>query len=87
LKADQPEPLVAREHRFEVAERIGPAGEIILALTDAEIRRATADVEKSGAQSVAVCFLFSFLNSEHERRMGTALRAVLPGVDVSLSCE
>jgi N-methylhydantoinase A len=87
LKADHPEPLVPREHRFEVAERIGPAGEVILDLADAEIRRATADIENSGAQSVAVCFLFSFLNSEHERRMGEALRAALPGVDVSLSCE
>ena len=87
LKADHPEPLVPREHRFEVAERIGPAGEVILALSDAEIRRAAADVKRSGAQSVAVCFLFSFLNSEHERRMGAAVRALLPGVDVSLSCE
>jgi N-methylhydantoinase A len=87
LKADHPEPLVPRERRFEVAERVGPAGEVIVDLADAEIRRATADVKNSKAQSVAVCFLFSFLNSEHERRMGEALRAALPGVDVSLSCE
>jgi N-methylhydantoinase A len=87
LKADHPEPLVPRERRFEVAERIGPAGEVIVDLADAEIRRATAEVKNSGAQSVAVCFLFSFLNSEHERRMGEALRAALPGVDLSLSCE
>jgi N-methylhydantoinase A len=87
LKADHPEPLVSRERRFEVAERIGPAGEVILDLADTEIRRAIADVRTSGAQSVAVCFLFSFLNSTHERRMGEALRAALPGVDVSLSCE
>jgi N-methylhydantoinase A len=87
LKADHPEPLVPRERRFEVAERIGPAGEVILDLAAAEIRRATVDVGNSGAQSVAVCFLFAFLNSEHERRMGEALRAALPGLDVSLSCE
>jgi N-methylhydantoinase A len=87
LKADHPEPLVPRERRFEVAERIGPAGEVIMALADAEIRRAIAEVKNSGAQSLAVCFLFSFLNSEHERRMGEALRTALPGLDVSLSCE
>jgi N-methylhydantoinase A len=87
LKADHPEPLVPRERRFEVAERIGPVGEVIVDLADAEIRLAIAEVKKSGVQSVAVCFLFSFLNSEHERRMGEALRAALPGVDVSLSCE
>src|SRR4030095_4355880 len=47
----------------------------------------TEEVKNRGSQSVAVCFLFSFLNSEHERCMGEALRAALPGVDVSLSCE
>jgi N-methylhydantoinase A len=87
LKADHPEPLVPRERRFEVAERIGPAGEVILDLADAEIKRATADVKNSGVHSVAVCFLFAFLNPAHERRMGEALRAALPGIDVSLSCE
>ena len=87
LKADHPEPLVPREHRFEVAERIGPTGEVIAPLCDADIRRAIADVKGSGAESVAVCFLFSFLNPQHERRLGEALRAALPGVDVSLSCE
>ena len=87
LKADHPEPLVPREHRFEVAERIGPAGEIIRPLAQAEIERAVADVKASRAESVAVCFLFSFLNPEHEARVGRALRAALPGVDVSLSCE
>ena len=87
LKADHPEPLVPRERRFEVAERIGPAGEVIRPLGEAEMARAVAEVKESGAESVAVCFLFSFLNPAHERRMGEALRAALPGVDVSLSCE
>src|SRR5262245_35942311 len=87
LKADHPEPLVPRERRFEVAERVGPAGEVILPLSDGEIGRAIADVRESGAESVAVCFLFSFLNPEHERRVGEALRAALPDIDVSLSCE
>jgi N-methylhydantoinase A len=42
LKADHPEPLVPREHRFEVAERVGPAGEVILALSDDEPGRGAA---------------------------------------------
>ena len=68
LKADHPEPLVPREHRFEVAERVGPAGEVIRPLGACRHRaRAVADVQASGAESVAVCFLFSFLNPEHER--------------------
>ena len=76
-----------REHRFEVAERVGPAGEVLRPLGDAEIARAVADVKASGAESVAVCFLFSFLNPEHERKVGRALKAALPGVEVSLSCD
>ena len=87
LKADHPEPLVPRERRFEVVERVGPAGEVIRPLDDTDMRRAVADVQASGAESVAVCFLFSSLNPAHERRLGEVLREALPGVDVSLSCE
>jgi N-methylhydantoinase A len=87
LKADHPEPLVPRERRFEVAERVGPAGEIIRPLADADLAHAVAEVKASGADSVAVCFLFAFLNPEHERKVGQALKAALPGVEVSLSSE
>src|SRR5581483_6189245 len=87
LKADHPEPLVPRERRFEVAERIGPAGEVIRPLAAAEVERAVAQVQASGAESVAVCFLFSFLNPEHELMLGRALKAALPGLDISLSCQ
>jgi N-methylhydantoinase A len=87
LKADHPEPLVPRERRFEVVERIGPAGEIIRPLAAAEVERAVAQVKESGVESVAVCLLFSFLNLEHELMLGRALKAALPGLDISLSCQ
>src|SRR5262245_19355083 len=87
LKVDHPEPLVPRERRFEVVERVGPAGEVIRILSDADLQRAIADVKASEADSVAVCFLFSFLNPTHEQQVGRALRTALPGLDVSLSCE
>ena len=44
-------------------------------------------IRDAGLQTVAVSFLFSFLNDAHERRVGEALRAALPGVGVYLSCE
>src|SRR5436190_3633576 len=69
LKADHPEPLVPRHRRFEVAERIGPAGEVIRPLIEVNLLRAIAEVEASGADSVAVCFLFSFLNPTHEQQV------------------
>ena len=87
LKADHPEPLVPREHRFEVTERIGPDGKVIVPLDDGDVARAIANVRDSGADCVAVCFLFAFLNPQHERRLGEAIRAALPHLAVSLSCD
>jgi N-methylhydantoinase A len=87
LKADHPEPLVPREWRFEIPERIGAAGEVIRPLLATDLQHAIGQVRESRAESVAVCLLFSFLNPEHETRVGRALRAALPDLDVSLSAE
>jgi N-methylhydantoinase A len=56
LKADHPEALVPREHRFEVAERIGPAGRGHPGACDTDMARAVADVKASGAESVGCLF-------------------------------
>lgn len=81
FKADNPPPLVPRQNRFEVAERIGAKGEIVRDLTDAAIAEAVERVRESGA----VGLLFAFLNPEHEDRIGTALQAALPELFISLS--
>ena len=52
LRTDHPEPLVPRQRRFEVDERIGPDGEVIRPLSDADMARAVADVAASRAESV-----------------------------------
>jgi N-methylhydantoinase A len=87
LKADHPPPLVPRERRFEIAERIGPRGETILPLAEPAIERAIADVRAAGAEACAVCLLFGFLEPAHERRIGDALRAALPDLHLSLSSD
>ena len=87
LKADAAAPVVSRQFRFEVAERVGPRGEVVTALSDTEIAAVVEAVAASGADCCAVCLLFSFLNPEHERRIGAALRARLPDLHISLSCE
>lgn len=88
LQEDAPEPLVTRSNRLEVTERIGSRGEIVTELTDAEIDR-TIQALKAGPEvdSIAVCFLFSFLNPAHEQRLATAIRSALPGMDVSISSD
>ena len=84
LKADEPPPLVPREHRFEVSERIGADGQVVVDLTDKEINDV---IEKSGrpAQACAIGFLFAFLNADHEDRIAAAIKAALPGVHLSPS--
>lgn len=83
--AARPAPLVNRNHCFEAPERVGPDGTIISPLTDQDIRRLVAAVIDSGAEAVAICFLFSYKNPSHEVRLGKAFR--MQGLPVSLSCE
>jgi N-methylhydantoinase A len=80
-----PDPLVPREHRLTVAERMSPEGEVLLALSDAEVARVVVEVVAGGYEAVAVGFLHSYANDAHERAVGEALRRALPGLAVSLS--
>jgi len=86
LCAAKPAPLVAPELRFEAAERVGPEG-AIEALDPAEPPRLAAAVRECGAESVAICLLFSYLDPSHERAVAERLRRELPGVHVSASHE
>ena len=83
LHGSKPDPVVPRDRRHEVAERLDERGEVLEAPTEAALEELAADVD---ADSVAVSLLFSFENDAHERRVGEALSAA--GVDsVSLSSE
>lgn len=86
LTAHGPAPLVPRELRFVVRERMGPEG-VLVPLDQGSLAAAVEGVAAAGVEAVAVCLLFSYLHPEHERRVGEALRAALPGVRVSLSTE
>ena len=79
--------LVERRLRLPVRERIVPPGEIDTPLDEEGVRAAIALLREEGVESVAVCFLFSFLNPVHERRVGELLAQELPGVHVSISHE
>ncbi|HVF92563.1 MAG TPA: hydantoinase/oxoprolinase family protein, partial [Blastocatellia bacterium] len=83
LMVTRPAPLVARASRFGVTERVGPDGSIIEPLDAQSLARAVGRLEKSGAESVAVCLLFSFANPEHEQAVALALAPL--GIPVSLS--
>lgn len=83
FNAVKPPPLVADECRFGVQERVIATGEVIEALTEREVERIFQSVERSGAQSVAICLLFSFLHPEHEQRIAARLASLKLPLSIS----
>lgn len=79
------DPLVPQEWRLEIDERIAADGEVIRSLNLAELDAALDRIEQGGIGSVAICFLFSFINPLHEQV--AAERARARGFNVSASFE
>src|SRR5262249_4779621 len=87
LDPETPTFLAPGRFRREVAERIGPNGEVLVPLDEAGLARAADELIAAGAQALAVGFLFSFLNDAQERRAREMISARRPDIFVSLSCE
>jgi N-methylhydantoinase A len=83
LMVKKTEPLVPQSRRFGLAERLDFEGHVLLSPVRREIARVVQAVARSGAKSVAVCLLFSFVNPKHERAVASALSAA--GFEVSSS--
>lgn len=84
----QVRPLVRRRHRKTVAERlIPPRGEELIPLDEVEARARIRELKAEGVEAVAVCFLFSYLNAEHERRVCALLEEEFPEAFVTSSAE
>ena len=86
LCSPKPAPLVEAALRFEASERVGPEGEID-PLAGGEVQRLADLVRGSGAEAVAICLLFSYLDPSHEQAIAEHLRGELPDVHVSASHE
>lgn len=69
LVPQKPPPLVPRQWRFEVNERVTAQGEILIPFNPADLQPILAQLAADGIESVAVCLLFSFLRPEHERQI------------------
>lgn len=83
----KPLPLVPRELRFEVTERLAADGTVVMPLAEREVATVIAELHNAAVEAVAVCFLHSYVNAAHERRVGEMLQAALPDVFVTLSCD
>src|SRR5215475_5784123 len=87
LFQDAPATLIPRRRRFEITERIGADGAVVTPLAENEIDGLVAALKTARVDAVAISLLFSFLNPEHEQRLGARLRAALPDVPVYSSSE
>lgn len=76
LNAVKPTPLVADELRFGVHERVSATGEILDPLDETELVTLVKRLRKAKVESVAICLLFSFVDSSHEQKIAQTLAAL-----------
>ena len=82
-----PEPLVPRRHRLDVPERMDRDGNALVPLDLDAVRTAAQSLAADGIEAIGICFLHAYRNPAHERAAGEAVRAMLPGIAVSLSSD
>jgi N-methylhydantoinase A len=87
LHYQRDEPLIPRELRFEVPERIDAKGEVISPLDMTALRLVADELKRSQVEAVAVFFMNSYIDATHEQRAADVLRDMLPGVYVTCSTE
>ncbi len=87
LSAHTPPVLVPRRLRLGIAQRMDYKGDILEELDENSVVEACEKCREYGVKSIAVCYLFSFLNPAHERRTAEIIKRELPGVFVTLSSE
>ena len=87
LRLRKAEPWVPRELVFEVTERVDREGNVVVPLTQKEIRRVTDVVLAADVEAVGICFLFSFFNAAHEEQLAEAIRRARPGISVAISAH
>lgn len=87
LYFEKPVPLATPAHTGEIPERIGSRGEIVVSLDEQAARAAIERVIASGVEAIAICFLFSFLHPEHERRVKALVAQMNPDIYVTCSAD
>ncbi len=83
----KPVPIAPQSLTFEIGGRIDYSGAELEPLDEGAVREAVATLNAKGVASIAVCYLFSFMNPAHEERTAAMIREAFPQVHVSLSCE
>ena len=80
-------PVVRRRDRLTVPERVTGDGAVLVPLDEERAREQVRALKEAGVEAVCVCFLFSFLNPDHERRVAEIVREEFPEAFLSVSSE
>lgn len=85
LHAARPAPLVRRRFRCEISERTRHTGQIEQQVNEAQVRAAIDMLLAAGVESLAICFLHSYINPVNEQRVAALVRELAPDLPVSVS--
>jgi len=83
----KPPPLVPRDLRFGIPERMDGRGNVLIPLDEAAVRALAPKLKAQGIESVAIGYMHAYLDGKHERRTRGILAELLPGASITLSSE
>src|SRR6195256_4649792 len=84
---DKPAPLVPRDLRFGIPERLDGRGNVLLPLDEAAVAALVPKLDAAGIEAVAVGYMHAYLDGSHERRTRDILQAHRPGLSITLASE
>lgn len=87
LYMDRPAPLVSREWRLEVSERLAADGTVLLPLDESDIAGLVDILRRERIEAVAISFLHAYINPAHEERARAVLAAAMPDLSITISSE
>src|SRR6516164_3957425 len=87
LMLERPAPLVPRDLRFTIPERLAATGSVIRELDEGAVRRLVSTLVAADVASVAICLTHAYANGAHERRIRDIIKELAPHLFVSLSSE
>ncbi len=87
MTLNKPDPPANLTDTMGINERLGADGKEIQALDEEEVRQAVQDLVERGVEALAIGFLNSYVNSEHERRARDIVREMYPDLPVSISSD
>jgi N-methylhydantoinase A len=87
LNLTLPEPLLPRQQRYTVRERVDARGDVLIELDRNEVESLAEEIAFAGYESVAIGLMHSYLNDAHEKMVRDVLLEKLPGISISLSSE